>query len=128
MRPASLCRHCHCHADTPHPPPPPRSCAERYGYSVSADCCGHGIGGDFHEAPVVQHVRNAGPGRMRAGMVFTVEPIVCERGSAMRLARDGWTVRTCDGGRAAQFEHTIAVLPGSAGVEILTAAEPHDTD
>ena len=37
---------------------------------------------------------------------------------------DGWTVTTTDGGRSAQFEHTVLIT--NDGVEILTV--PEETD
>jgi methionyl aminopeptidase len=49
------------------------------------------------------------------------EPIVCEGRGDITICDDGWTAMTVDGGRSAQFEHTIAVLPG--GIEVLTARE-----
>jgi methionyl aminopeptidase len=51
--------------------------------------------------------------------VRRAEPIVCEGRGDITICGDGWTAMTVDGGRSAQFEHTIAVLPG--GIEVLTA-------
>ena len=48
------------------------------------------------------------------------EPVVNERGCAESvLWPDGWTICTADGGRSAQFEHTLLVTED--GVELLTA-------
>ena len=53
-----------------------------------------------------------------ARSTFTVEPMLTA-GSWRHLTwNDGWTVATLDGGRAAQFEHTVLVTP--EGAEILT--------
>ncbi|KAJ3337439.1 Methionine aminopeptidase 1D, mitochondrial [Gonapodya sp. JEL0774] len=40
---------------------------------------------------------------MEPGMVFTVEPVVCQGESAEYKWPDGWTTATIDGGRSAQF-------------------------
>lgn len=56
---------------------------------------------------------------MRKGMVFTIEPIVCEGSPLHTIWPDGWTASTKDGGRCAQHEETIAI--GDDGrAEILT--------
>ncbi len=92
---------------------------EPLGYSVVRDFVGHGIGRQFHEPPQVCHYGRKGKGqRLRAGMTFTIEPMINEGVFACRVLDDGWTAVTADGERSAQFEHTIAVTP--EGVEILT--------
>ncbi|KAJ2076552.1 hypothetical protein H4R24_005636 [Coemansia sp. RSA 988] len=95
------------------------SFAESLGYSVSEELTGHGIGRDFHQNPLVYHHINDEPGVMEAGMAFTIEPILCQGEAGGLQWPDGWTIGTLDGGRSAQFEHTILVTDG--GVEILTA-------
>jgi methionyl aminopeptidase len=54
-------------------------------------------------------------------MTFTIEPMLVEGSSDVGMWPDGWGVITTDGGRAAQFEHTLLVTPH--GVEILTRYE-----
>ena len=50
---------------------------EADGCSVVRDFVGHGIGRSFHEPPQVKHYGKRGTGeRIRAGMVFTIEPMV----------------------------------------------------
>jgi len=45
---------------------------------------------------------------MERGMVFTIEPMFCQ-GTALGMQwPDKWTVATADGGRSAQFEHTVS--------------------
>jgi methionyl aminopeptidase len=94
--------------------------AEAQGCSVVRDYGGHGIGREFHTAPQVPHYGQRGSGkRLKAGMVFTIEPMInighfeCER------LDDEWTVVTADGSLSAQFEHTIVVT--KTGCEVLTA-------
>jgi methionyl aminopeptidase len=93
---------------------------EAQGCSVVRDFVGHGIGRRFHEDPQVKHYGKRGTGeRIKAGMVFTIEPMVnLGRFEVSVDPRDKWTVTTADGSLSAQFEHTIAVT--KAGVEILT--------
>lgn len=93
--------------------------AEAQGCSVIRDIVGHGIGRKFHTAPDVPHVGRKGNGaRMKAGMVFTIEPMVNLGGHEYRELDDGWTIVTKDGSLSAQFEHTLAVT--KTGCEILT--------
>lgn len=94
--------------------------AERQGFSVVRDYCGHGIGRVFHTAPNILHYGNEGTGTvLKEGMFFTVEPMINAGNHATRLSdRDGWTVTTRDRSLSAQFEHTIAVT--RTGYEIFT--------
>ena len=99
--------------------------AQRNGYSVVKDYCGHGIGREMHEAPQVLHWGKAKTGLvLREGMVFTIEPMINAGHDAVRTERDGWTVVTCDGHLSAQFEHTVAVT--RTGVQVLTL-RPEET-
>ncbi|ORZ31899.1 methionine aminopeptidase, type I [Catenaria anguillulae PL171] len=97
--------------------------AHRHGFNVSPDMCGHGIGREFHSAPIVHHTRTrrAKEMRMVPGMAFTVEPILCQGSTEFVLHPDGWTAVTVDGGRSAQFEETVLVT--EHGVEIVTVDE-----
>jgi methionyl aminopeptidase len=93
--------------------------ARRQGCSTVRDYTGHGIGRRMHEEPPVPHVGRRGTGlRLRAGMAFTIEPMVNLGGPNVRLLRDGWTVVTEDGSLSAQFEHTVFVT--ETGCEVLT--------
>ena len=93
---------------------------EAQGCSVVRDFVGHGIGRRFHEPPQVKHYGKRGSGdRIRAGMVFTIEPMVNAGGYEVEIdPSDKWTVRTVDGSLSAQFEHTIVVT--KTGCEVLT--------
>ena len=94
--------------------------AESEGCSVVRAFVGHGIGRKFHEPPQVSHVGVRGKGdRLRAGMCFTIEPMINLGGPGVIFLDDGWTVVTRDRSLSAQFEHTIAVT--RTGCEILTA-------
>ncbi|MDQ6997594.1 MAG: type I methionyl aminopeptidase [Mariprofundus sp.] len=87
--------------------------------SVVREYCGHGIGRVFHEDPQVLHYGKAGTGmKLKAGMVFTIEPMVNIGKAAVKLLGDKWTVVTRDKTLSAQFEHTLVVT--ETGCEILT--------
>ena len=91
----------------------------QHGYGVVEAFCGHGIGREFHTAPQVSHVGRRGTGlRMRAGMTFTIEPMINEGTHQCDVLEDGWTAVTRDGRRSAQTEHTVLVTDD--GVEVLT--------
>jgi methionyl aminopeptidase len=50
--------------------------AEKNGFSVVREFCGHGIGKVFHEEPQILHYGRAGTGmELKAGMTFTIEPM-----------------------------------------------------
>lgn len=96
-----------------------QSHAEANGYSVVREYCGHGIGRKMHEAPQVLHFGRAGAGaRLKAGMTFTIEPMINQGGHAVKLHKDGWTVTTRDRRLSAQYEHTVLVT--ERGCRVLT--------
>ncbi|MGH8612288.1 MAG: type I methionyl aminopeptidase [Gammaproteobacteria bacterium] len=93
--------------------------AEKNGYSVVRDYCGHGIGREFHEEPQVLHYGKAGTGLMlEPGMTFTIEPMVNAGKRHVKLLPDNWTVVTKDRSPSAQWEHTVLVT--ETGHEVLT--------
>ncbi len=93
--------------------------AESRGYSVVREYCGHGIGREFHEEPQVLHYGKKGTGvELKAGMTFTIEPMINLGSRHCKLLKDDWTVITKDKKVSAQFEHTILIT--ESGYEILT--------
>ncbi|KAI9011200.1 peptidase M24, structural domain-containing protein [Gaertneriomyces semiglobifer] len=94
------------------------SYAEEHGYTTNSDFSGHGIGRQFHEPPMIYHFRNDEPGIMEKGMTFTIEPMLCQGVAEPILWPDRWTAVTADGGRSAQYEHTVLIT--EEGCEILT--------
>jgi methionyl aminopeptidase len=93
--------------------------AEAERFSVVREYCGHGIGQIFHEEPQVLHYGKPGTGlELKAGMVFTIEPMINAGKAATKLLPDGWTAVTKDHKLSAQWEHTIAVT--ESGFEVLT--------
>ncbi|NOQ34330.1 MAG: type I methionyl aminopeptidase [Methylococcaceae bacterium] len=88
-------------------------------YSVVREFCGHGVGKDFHEEPHVMHYGKAGTGEaFKAGMIFTIEPMLNMGKRQVKVLGDKWTAITKDRSLSAQWEHTILVT--DTGYEILT--------
>src|SRR5471030_2455579 len=96
-----------------------QSVANREGYSIVREYCGHGIGRVYHEDPQVLHYGQPGAGlRLKPGLVFTIEPMVNAGRAATQQSRDGWTVTTKDRSLSAQWEHMVVVT--DEGFELLT--------
>ena len=95
--------------------------AEQAGYSVVREFCGHGIGQKFHEDPQVLHYGKPGTGiEIKAGMIFTIEPMINQGRRELKEMNDGWTIVTRDRSLSAQWEHTIVVT--ETGYEVLTVS------
>ncbi len=95
--------------------------AEKHGYSVVREFCGHGIGRSFHEAPQVLHYGRPGTlDRLVPGMTFTVEPMINAGRRDIKELADGWTIVTKDHSLSAQWEHTVLVT--ETGYEVLTVS------
>jgi len=100
---------------------------EANNYSVVREYCGHGIGREFHEDPQILHYGTAGSGMaLKAGMCFTIEPMVNAGKRQVKLLPDGWTVVTKDRKLSAQWEHTI--LCTEDGYEVLTLRQEERGD
>ncbi len=101
--------------------------AESRGFHVIRNFVGHGIGRKMHEEPQIYNYGRRGRGlELREGMVFAIEPMLCEVGPKLqtrieragsngamqdvRTDSDGWTARTLDGTLAAHFEHSVAIM------------------
>ena len=94
--------------------------AEKNGFSVVRDLCGHGVGIKFHEEPDVEHFGKRGTGMMiTPGMTFTIEPMINMGSYEVFIDEaDGWTVCTDDGLPSAQWESMLLITED--GNEILT--------
>lgn len=102
-----------------------QSHAEKHGFSVVRDYCGHGIGTAMHEAPEVLHFGKPNTGEiLQPGMTFTIEPMINQGTYKTKQKKDGWTVITRDKKLSAQWEHTVLVT--ASGVEVLTL-RPEET-
>jgi methionyl aminopeptidase len=95
---------------------------EAQGFSVVQDFCGHGIGKAFHEEPSVLHYGKKGTGeKIKAGMIFTIEPMINAGNYETKTLNDGWTAVTKDKSLSAQFEHTVGIT--KEGYEIFTLSK-----
>ena len=96
-----------------------QSYAEAERCSVVRDFCGHGLGQLFHDEPNILHYGRPGEGaRLKAGMLFTIEPMINLGKPQVKILSDGWTAVTRDRSLSAQFEHTIGVT--ETGCEVFT--------
>ena len=94
---------------------------EKNRMSVVRDFCGHGLGQLFHDSPNILHYGQRGTGDVvKAGMIFTVEPMVNLGKPGTKVLADGWTAVTRDKSLSAQCEHSVGVTDD--GVEIFTAS------
>ncbi|HIU25810.1 MAG TPA: type I methionyl aminopeptidase [Candidatus Copromorpha excrementigallinarum] len=95
--------------------------AESEGFSVIRDFVGHGVGQNMHEDPQIPNYGRPGRGpRLVKGMVFAIEPMICQGGYDVRTLSNDWTVVTLDGKLSAHYENTVVVTDGEP--ELLTLA------
>jgi methionyl aminopeptidase len=93
-------------------------------YGIPYAYGGHGIGRAMHEDPHVPNTGEPGGGLLlREGLVLALEPMLQAGGKdATRVLRDGWSLVTADGSRAAHAERTVAIT--ADGPVVLTLAAP----
>lgn len=93
------------------------------GFVPLRDYCGHGIGTKPHDEPNIPNYlegkTNQGP-KIKNGMVFCLEPMVCQKSGTPVLLDDKWSVLSEDRLRSSHYEHQVAVVDGRA--VILTEA------
>jgi methionyl aminopeptidase len=82
--------------------------------------CGHGIGKKPHEEPEIPNYLEgnnpkAGP-KIKNGMVFCLEPMICQQENKAVILDNGWDVVSSDGLRGSHYEHTVAVINGRAEI------------
>jgi len=96
--------------------------AEKNGYSVVREFCGHGVGKKLHEKPDVMNFGRRGHGKqLKNGTVIAIEPMINQGINNVTLDKDGWTVRTADRKLSCHYEHTIVARQGKP--EILSSFE-----
>jgi methionyl aminopeptidase len=87
------------------------------GFVPLRDYCGHGIGTKPHDEPNIPNYLEGKPNqgtKIKNGMVFCIEPMVCQKIGTPKLLEDGWSVVSEDGLRTAHYEHQVAVIDGKA--------------
>ena len=84
--------------------------AEKHGYGVVRDLCGHGIGTALHEAPEIPNYEmcRRGP-RLKAGMTLAIEPMINMGTWQVDWLDDDWTVVTRDRKLSAHYENTVLI-------------------
>ncbi len=96
--------------------------AEGEGFSVIRDFVGHGVGQNMHEDPQIPNFGRPGRGpRLASGMVFAIEPMICEGTFDVQTLSNDWTVVTLDGKLSAHYENTVVITDGEP--ELLTLVE-----
>jgi len=101
--------------------------AEKQGFSIVREFCGHGIGQKFHEEPQVLHYGRPGTlDELKPGMTFTIEPMINagKRDIKDGPEKDGWSIVTRDHSLSAQWEHTVLVTEQGYEVLTLSAGSP----
>ena len=84
--------------------------AEKHGYGVVRDLCGHGIGSHLHEAPEIPNYEMSRRGvRLRKGMTLAIEPMINMGTWQVDWLDDDWTVVTRDGSLSAHYENTVLI-------------------
>ncbi len=94
------------------------------GFHVVKEYVGHGVGRALHEDPQIPNYGPPGSGaRLKAGMVFAIEPMVKTDSHPTKVRADHWTVVTESGGLSVHFEHTVALTENGAVVLTLGGDE-----
>lgn len=89
------------------------------GFVPLKNFCGHGIGKKPHEEPEIPNYikgkANSGP-KIKNGMVFCIEPMVCQLDGTPIIGEDNWRVTSKDGLRTSHYEHCVAVINDRAEI------------
>jgi len=88
-----------------------------YGFVPLRNYCGHGIGTTPHDEPNILNYLEGKPKqgpKIKNGMVFCLEPMVCQKEGEPTLLEDEWSVVSIDGLRGSHYEHQVAVVNGKA--------------
>ena len=88
------------------------------GYVPLIRFCGHGIGKKPHCEPEIPNYlespnAKSGP-KIKNGMVFCLEPMICQKDKNPVILENDWDVVSADGLRGSHYEHTVAVIDGKA--------------
>jgi len=90
------------------------------GFVPLANYCGHGIGRKPHEEPeILNYLEGGSPKsgpKIKNGMVFCIEPMICREEMESNLLDDKWSVVSKDGQKGSHYEHTLAVINGKAEI------------
>ena len=96
--------------------------AEKHGYGVVRDLCGHGIGTALHEAPEIPNYEMNRRGvKLKAGMTLAIEPMINMGTWKVDWPDDDWTVVTRDHSLSAHYENTVLITEN--GPKLLTLSK-----
>ena len=90
------------------------------GYVPLRGFCGHGIGRKPHEEPEIPNYLDGpnakqGP-KIKNGMVFCLEPMICQKLPGAKILDDKWSVVSTDGLKGSHYEHTVAIINNKAEI------------
>lgn len=93
--------------------------AEKFGYGVVRDLCGHGIGTKLHEDPQIpNYVMERKGALLKPGMTLAIEPMINMGTWEVDWLDDKWTVVSRDRSPSAHYENTVVITDGEP--ELLT--------
>ena len=87
------------------------------GYHPLRNYSGHGIGRAPHEEPQILNYVEGKPNqgdKIKNGMVFCLEPMICQESGESATLEDDWSVVSVDGKRGSHYEHQIAIVNNKA--------------
>ncbi|BBG66724.1 methionine aminopeptidase [Hydrogenimonas sp.] len=90
------------------------------GFEPLHNFCGHGIGRKPHEEPEIPNYLEHGSAKsgpkIKNGMVFCLEPMICQKCGTPKILEDKWSVVCGDGFRGSHYEHTVAIVDNRAEI------------
>ncbi len=90
------------------------------GYIPLKGFCGHGIGRKPHEEPeILNYLEGNNPRqgpKIKNGMVFCLEPMICQKSGISKILEDKWSVVSQDGLYTSHYEHTVAIINNKAEI------------
>ncbi|MCF6201319.1 MAG: type I methionyl aminopeptidase [Hydrogenimonas sp.] len=90
------------------------------GFTPLLSFCGHGIGRKPHEEPEIPNYLEHGSAKsgpkIKSGMVFCIEPMICQKSGTPKILGDKWSVVSEDRKRGSHYEHTVAVIGNRAEI------------
>ncbi len=88
------------------------------GYQPLVKFCGHGIGRQPHGEPEIPNYLENGSAKsgpkIKNGMVFCIEPMICQKMREPVILENDWDVVSSDGLRGSHYEHQLAVVDSRA--------------
>lgn len=83
--------------------------------------CGHGIGRKPHTEPEILNYLEQGASaksgpKIKNGMVFCIEPMICQKDGTPKHYNGKWDAGSADGLNTAHYEHCVAIVKGKAEI------------